>query len=400
MTSALTQAGLDRLHEAMAARVDKGELPGLVTLVAKGDDVRVDTIGFTAFDGAEPMRRDTIFRIASMTKPVLAAATMMLVEDGRLGLDEPVDRLLPELADRRVLKQVDGPLDETVPADRPITVEDLLTLRLGFGTIIEPSFDPPFPINKAANDLQLVLGAPDPRTPHDPDEWIKRFGTLPLMYQPGERWQYNVGTLVLGVLVARAAGQPLGDFFRARIFEPLGMTETGFWLPAEYTRRLPSYYMTNFETGKMELRTVSTPSEWASPPAFPSGSGGLLSTVDDFLAFARLLLAKGTHQGERLLSEESVELMTTNHLTPEQIAGGGVLLGGRGWGFGMDVVTEPDEASPNPGAYGWSGGYGTSWFNDPSQNLVAIAMTQTSDFLFNGALDEFAKLAIEAADGR
>jgi CubicO group peptidase (beta-lactamase class C family) len=400
MTSALTQAGLDRLHEAMAARVDKGELPGLVTLVAKGDDVRVDTIGLTAFDGAEPMRRDTIFRIASMTKPVLATATMMLVEDGRLALDEPVDRLLPELANREVLKRVDGPLDETVPASRPITVEDLLTFRLGYGMIIEPSFDPPYPVNNAANELQLMLGPPDPRTPHDPDEWSKRFGTLPLMYQPGERWQYNVGTLVLGVLVARAAGQPLGDFFRARIFEPLGMTETGFWLPAEYTRRLPSYYMTDFQTGEMELRTVSAPSEWASPPAFPSGSGGLLSTVDDFLAFARLLLAKGVRQGERLLSEESVALMTTNRLTSAQIAGGGTLLGGRGWGFGMAVAVEPDAVSPVPGRYGWDGGYGTSWFNDPHHELVAIAMTQTTDFLFNGGMDEFAKLAIEASDGR
>lgn len=400
MTRELTQAGVDRLHDAMAARVERAELPGLVTLLATGDDVRVDTIGFTDFDNNEPMRRDTIFRIASMTKPVLAAATMMLVEDGRLSLDEPVDRLLPELANRQVLKQIDGPLDETVPADRPITVEELLTFRMGFGMIIEPSFDPPFPINKAAHELQLVLGQPDPRTPHDPDEWIKRFGSLPLMYQPGERWQYNVGTLVLGVLVARAAGQPLGDFLRARIFDPLGMSETGFWLPAEYTRRLPSYYMTDFQSGKLEQRTVSTPSEWASPPVFPSGSAGLLSTADDFLSFARLLLNRGVHQGERLLSAESVERMTTNHLTREQITGGGVLLGGRGWGLGMAVAVEPDAVSPVPGRYGWDGGYGTSWFNDPQHDLVAVALTQTSDFMWNGGMDEFAKLAIQASDAR
>ncbi|MFI6758085.1 serine hydrolase domain-containing protein [Micromonospora sp. NPDC050417] len=396
MTRELTQAGVDRLHDAMAARVDRGELPGLVTVLAKEDDVRVDTIGFTAFDDGGPMCRDTIFRIASLTKPVLAAATMMLIEDGRLSLDEPVDRLLPELAGRRVLKRIDGPLDETVPAERPITVEDLLTFRMGFGAILEPSFDPPFPIIKAAHELNLVLGHPDPRTPHEPDEWIKRFGTLPLMCQPGARWQYNVGSLVLGVLVGRAAGQSLGDFFRARIFDPLGMTETGFWLPAAYTRRLPSHYATDFQTGKLERRTLSAPSEWASPPAFPSGSGGLLSTADDFLTFARLLLHKGVHQGERLLSAESVELMTSNHLTREQIAGGGVLLAGRGWGLGMAVAVEPDDVSPVPGRYGWDGGYGTSWFNDPHQGLVAIALTQTTDFLFNGAADEFAKLAVEA----
>jgi CubicO group peptidase (beta-lactamase class C family) len=392
MTHSTSQAGLDRLHTAMAARVARNELPGSVTLVAHGDQVHVDPIGVKAFGSTEPMRRETLFRIASMTKPILAVATMMLVEDGKLGLDDPIDRWLPELANRRVLRQIDGPLDDTVAAHRPITLDNLLTFRMGFGTLVEPTFDPPFPIVNSANELQLVLGPPDPRTPHSPDEWIKRFGTLPLMYQPGERWQYNVGSLVLGVLVARVAGQPLGEVFRTRIFEPLGMHATGFWLPAELTKSLPSYYMTDFETGKLELRTVSTPDEWSRPPAFPSGSGGLLSTVDDFLAFAHLLLNKGVHAGKRLLSEKSVELMTTNHLTPQQMAGGGIILGGRGWGFGMTVITEPDAEWPVPGRYGWAGGYGTDWFNDPHRGIVAIAMTQVSDFLWNGGLEEFGKL--------
>jgi CubicO group peptidase (beta-lactamase class C family) len=377
----------------MAARVEKDELPGMVTLVAHGEDVHVDVIGVMAFGGDEPMRRDTIFRIASMTKPILATATMILAEEGKLTLDEPVDRLLPELADRKVLKRIDGPIDQTVAARRPITVEDLLTLRMGHGMIFEPTFQPPYPIITAANELQLVMGPPDPRTPHDPDEWIERFGTLPLMYQPGERWQYNTGSLVLSVLVARASRQPLADVFRTRIFEPLGMKDTGFSMSSEKTGRLPSYYMTNFQTGKMELQTLSAPSEWTMPPAFPSGAAGLLSTVDDYLAFARLLLNEGAHKDQRLLSDRSVRLMTTNHLTPEQMAGGGPALGGRGWGFGMAVVTTPDEVSPVAGRYGWDGGYGTSWFNDPSRSLVAIAMTQTSDVLFNGALSEFAKLA-------
>src|SRR6266496_3225193 len=279
MTRSTSRAGLDRLHQAMAARVAKGELPGMVTLVAHGDDVDVDTIGAMAFGSSEPMRRDTTFRIASLTKPILAAATMMLVEDGTLALDEPVDRLAPELANRRVLERIDGPLDDTVLASRPITVEDLLTFRMGYGLLFEPTFDPPYPINKAASELQLVMGPPDPRTPHDPDEWLRRFGTLPLMYQPGERWQYNAGSLVLSVLVARASGQPLGELLTTRMFEPLGMKETGFSMAAEHTGRLPSYYMTNFETGKLELQTLSDPSEWTRLPVFPSGAAGLLSTV-------------------------------------------------------------------------------------------------------------------------
>src|SRR5690349_13451826 len=243
--------------QAMAARVERGEFPGIVTLVARGDDVRVEAIGVTAFDGGVPMRRDTIFRIASMTKPVLAAATMILVEDDVIDLEEPVHRLLPELAGQRVLARVDGPLEETVPAHRPVTVEDLLTFRNGFGTLTEPTFDPPFPIVAVAQELNLELGAPYPRTPHQPDEWIRRFGTLPLMYQPGERWQYNTGTQILGVLLARAARQPLGDLLRERLFAPLGMAETGFWLPAERAAQLPVHYLTDSATGKLAEQPTS-----------------------------------------------------------------------------------------------------------------------------------------------
>jgi CubicO group peptidase (beta-lactamase class C family) len=394
LNQTLSQAGLDRLHNAMAARVDKGELPGMVILVAHGDEVHVDPVGVKAFGSPEPMRRDTVFRIASMTKPILAAATMMLVADGKLRLDEPVDNWLPEMANRRVLRHVDGPLDDTVPARRSIIVDDLLTFRMGFGHLVEPTMDPPFPIVKAGNDLKLVLGQPDPRTPHDPDEWIRLFGTLPLMYQPGERWQYNAGSLVLGVLLARVSGQSLGDLFAERIFEPLGMRETGFWLPAELTQRMPSYYMTNFETGRMEQRHVSTPEEWTRPPVFPSGAGGLASTVDDFLAFARFLLDKGVYNGRRLLSEQSVAQMTTNRLTQQQLNIKDPIRGGpgHGWGLGVGVVTEPDAEWPVPGRYGWMGGYGTAWFNDPHRQIVAIVMTQTSDFLWTGGLVEFDKL--------
>src|SRR5437762_8391351 len=264
------KAGLEHLHESMAVRVAKGELPGIVTLVARDEDVHVDAIGAKAFGGDEAMRRDTIFRITSMTKPILAAATMMLVEDGKVALDEPVDRLLPELADRKVLKRIDGPLDETVPARRPITVEDLLTFRMGHGLIMEPTFDPPFPIVIAARDLKLVMGPPEPRTPHDPDEWVKRFGTLPLMYEPGEGGQYNTVSLVVGVIVASTSRQTVADCFNTRVFEPLGMKDTGFSISAAQSRRLPSYYQTDFQSGKLELQTVSAPSVWTRPPAFPS----------------------------------------------------------------------------------------------------------------------------------
>lgn len=378
----------EKLTAAMTGRVARGELPGLVTAVAYGDDVEVTAMGDTAFGGTA-MRTDTVFRIASLTKPVLAAATMLLVEDGTIALDEPVDRLLPELAARRVLRTLDAPLDDTVPAERPITVEDLLTFRLGHGMITEPSFQPAYPIIEAARDAELVLDVPDPRTPLDPDEWIRRFGELPLMDQPGTRWRYNTGTLVLGVLVARAAGKPLGDFLAERLFAPLNMTDTGFWLPEEEAHRIPAAYMSDLQGGPLQESPLSRAAEWTRPPAFPSGSAGLLSTAPDLLAFAQML----RRNGDGLLSADSVRRMTTNQLTPEQLGSAGMLLGGRGWGYGMSVTVAPDDAIDTPGRYGWEGGSGTVWFTDPHQDLIGIALSQVADFYLLGGTAEFTRLA-------
>lgn len=376
----------------MTERVERGDYPGMVTVIARGDDVRVDTIGVTHFGGDVPMRRDTPFRIASMTKPIMAAATMSLVEDDLLDIEEPLQRLLPELADRRVLRGYDAGLDDTVPAHRPITVDDLLTLRLGFGMIIEPEWDPPVPVTTRADELGLALGAPRPGTRLDVDEWIRGFGTLPLIYQPGERWNYDVGSIVLGVLLARAAGQPLGDVLRERIFEPLRMADTGFWLSPERAAELPGQYITDGDTKQKIENPHNGPEAWDHPPIFPSGAGGLVSTADDFLTFARMLLDKGVHGGTRVLSERSVEAMTTNHLTPAQIESGGMFLGGAGFGYQMAVTVEPGEHGP-AGQYGWSGGFGTDWFNDPHAGLTAIALTQVSDFLSDGGMTDFTKAA-------
>ena len=375
------------LGDAIAARVARGEFPGLLALVARGDDVYVHSAGVTRFGGDVPIRRNTPFRMASLTKPVMAAAAMMLAEDDRLDLEEPIGKLLPELAGQRVLRTPGGPLDDTVELVRPVTVADLLTFTLGFGMVIDGDrIDPPFPIVEAGRELGLVLGQPDPRTPYGPDEWMRRFATLPLIHQPGETWMYNAGSLILGVLLARADGRPLDEVLRDRLFEPLGMRETGFWLPADRAAELPASYMGGVE----QLGTG--PEIWSVPPPFPSGSGGLLSTADDFLAFARMLGNGGIHGGTRLLTAQSVAAMTTNHLSPEQIASGGVFLGGSGWGYGMAVTVEPDEVSA-PGRYGWSGGYGTTWFNDPGEDLTLIVLSQVGDLLWNGAIEEFGRLA-------
>src|SRR5437667_9640841 len=383
-TGGLSKARLGRMHDIMAGYVERGEVPGIVTLVSRRGEVHVDAIGMKAVEGLDPMRRDTIFRISSMTKPITAVATMILVEECKIRLDEPVDRLLPELAGRQVLKHLDGRLDDTVPANRPITVRDLLTFRMGFGQMMAPPITSPpervaYPILKAANEQQIGMGPPSPDMLPAPDEWIRRLGQLPLMHQPGEKWMYNTGSDVLGVLIARASGQQLEAFLRERIFEPLGMKDTSFSVPGHKLNRLATSYWTNFVSGKIEVYDDAKGGQWSRPPAFPSGAGGLVSTIDDYLAFGQMMLNKGRHGSERILSRLSVETMTTDQLTPEQKAVSGLAPGdfdSLGWGFGMSVVTRRDDVASVPGRYGWDGGMGTSWYSDPREEMVTILMTQ------------------------
>jgi len=357
----------------MVGHVECGEVPGIVTLVSRRGEVHVDAIGMKAVDGSDPMRRDTIFRIASMSKPIAAAAAMILVEECRLRLDEPVDLLLPELAGRRVLKRLDGPLDDTVPANRPITLRDLLTSRLGIGAVMAPPGR--YPIQEAMDEAEIVPGWDSPSLALD--EWMKRLGGLPLVHQPGDRWMYETGSDVLGVLISRATGGSHETFFRERIFEPLRMEDTGFSVPAAKLDRLASCYRADPETGALELYDDANDSRWSNPPVFESGGGGLVSTVDDYLAFSRMMLNKGKYGSERILSRPSVELMTTEHLTPEQRAGVDMFFGDNSsWGFGMSVVTRRDDLASTLGRFGWDGGYGTSGYSDPEEDMVGVLMTQ------------------------
>jgi CubicO group peptidase (beta-lactamase class C family) len=371
-----SKARLEHMHDVLASHVQRGSMPGLVSLISRRGETHVEAIGTKAAGAQAPMARDTIFRIASMTKPVTAIAALILVEESVLRLDEPVERFLPELADRKVLKRIDGPIDETVPAVRPITLRDLLTFRFGFG--LEAAPPGTFPIVDAFEELLPGGGPPQPALPPAPDEWIRRFGTLPLMHQPGERWMYNTGSDVLGVLVARASGVRFDAFLRERIFEPLGMADTGFSVPPDKRGRFATSYAVDFETGALELYDAPD-GQWSATPAFPSGAGGLVSTVDDFLAFARMLQNGGVLGNDRIVSRPSIETMTTDQLTPEQKAASGIVPGffeSHGWGFGVSVVTERVSPSEPIGKYGWDGGLGTTWFNDPSEDLIGILLTQ------------------------
>jgi CubicO group peptidase (beta-lactamase class C family) len=362
----------ERMRRVMHGHVERGEVPGVVAAVSRRGEVSIEALGAQSIGGAA-MRPETIFRIASLTKPVTAAAAMILVEECTLRLDDPVDRWLPELADRRVLRTLGSPMDDTVPAARAITVRDLLTLRLGIGAVMAAPGT--YPIQQHMADAGV---APSPDIPaHPADELMRRFGTLPLLHQPGEKWLYHSGSDILGVLIARASGQSLGTFLRERIFAPLGMDDTGFSVPPADVGRLATCYRTDRRTGSLVVYDEARGGRFSRPPVFESGGSGLVSTARDYLAFCRMMLHRGTLGKTRILSRASVELMTMDHLTPAQKADAAIFLGeNRGWGFGMAVDTRRDELWAVPGRFGWDGGYGTSAYTDPREGLIGVLMTQ------------------------
>jgi CubicO group peptidase (beta-lactamase class C family) len=375
-TAGLSKSRLERMHHVLSGHVQRGEMPGLVALVSRHDDVHVETLGTLSVDRAAPMRRDTIFRIASLAKPITAVAAMILVEECTLRLDESIETWLPELADRRVLRSMASRIDDTVPAARPITLRDLLTYRMGFGSVLAPSGT--YPIQELIREYRIGGDGP-PWPPQAPDtqEWVRRLGLLPWMAQPGERWMYHVSADVLGVLIARVSGQSLGAFMRERIFDPLGMRDTAFHVPAEKIERLPPCYVFDRQTRRLEVYDDPATSAWRPAPPFESGGGGLVSTVDDYLAFSRMLLNKGRHGHEQVLSRAAVETMTSDQLTPEQRAGAEVFFGAsRSWGLGLAVDIRRDEIFRTPGRFGWDGGLGTSAYTDPVEDVIGILFTQ------------------------
>jgi CubicO group peptidase (beta-lactamase class C family) len=350
------------LQELLDRAVAAGPVPGVVALVSGPGGAEVACAGVRTV-GGEPMARDCLFRIASISKPILAAATLALHEQRRLGLDDPAQRWLPELAEPVVLRALDGPIEDVVPAVRPVTVRHLLTLQGGHG---QPErCDAPI---ASVLTARLGEGPPRPAEHPEPVEWMRRLSGLPLLHQPGEGWTYNTGYDILGVLLARLTGAPLAEVLTATVLEPMGMTDTGFW--TEQTDRLVSYY----RRGEAGLELVDPPDgQWAQPPRFPSGAGGLLSSVDDWSAFGQMLLAGGEHRGRRVLAPESVRLMTTVHVDggPEHL-----FLDGQGWGMGGSVDLRRTHRWNVPGRYGWVGGTGTAGYIIPSTHTVVVWLSQ------------------------
>jgi CubicO group peptidase (beta-lactamase class C family) len=369
-TGGFSEKRLTRVRDVFTRLIDTGYIPGAVVILARHGDVHIEAIGNLAFEGegsTTPMAPDTICRIASMTKPIVAACVMTLIEDCTLRLDDPVDELLPELADMTVLADPNGPLEDTVPANRPITLRDILTGTLGTGMV--PAEPGTIPISDALDSLYPQKS---------PDDWIRRLGELPLVYQPGERWMYDTAANVTGVLIARATGMSFGDALRERICEPLGMRDTGFRVGGECIGRMATAYKQYDATNKMAVDDVPD-GRWNRPVAFESGGGGLVSTANDYLAFASAMLAGGTRLGQRVLSRPAVTLMTSDHLTPAQKAVSGFWPGyfdTISWGFGLWVRTVRTHLGTSVGSYGSPGYYGTAWYNDPAEDLTSIVFIQ------------------------
>lgn len=367
--TSLNRVNLEGNQTSIREACDAGLLSGAVTLVWRGGNVlQANEIGYRDVDAQLPMQRDTLFRIASMTKPVTVAALMTLIDEGKLELSDPIVRWLPEFADMRVLDHPTGPLDRTHPAERAILVEDLLTHTSGLGY----GFSVAGPISQAYVRLPFGQG---------PDPWLAALAELPLVHQPGERLTYGHSTDVVGVLASRIEGKPFHEVLDERILGPLGMTDTGFHVTPEGRRRAATMYRLD---GKDHLQHDVMGPPQITPPAFSNAGGGLWSTADDYLRFAEMLLREGTLDGVRVLSPESARLMRTDRLTDEHKRHnflGAPFWIGRGFGLNLSVVTDPSKSTPlfGPGGLGtfsWPGAYGTWWQADPSADLILLYLIQ------------------------
>lgn len=366
------------IASALTGIVDTGALAGAATLVWRdGEVVQSAAVGFRDLAAQQPLLRDDLFRIASMTKPITSTAALMLLEEGRFALEDPITRWAPELSHMRVLRSPTSPLDETDEAQRPITFEDLLTHRSG---LTYGAFWP----GALAEAFDSALGG-DIDSAVAPDEWIAALATLPLIAQPGTAFHYGHSTDLLGHLIARIEDAPLGDVLARRIFEPLGMQDTGFVVPREkHSRRAGAYGFDG--AGRLVEQRVgpggSFLSERPDDMTYVSGGQGLWSTLDDYLLFARMFLGAGAVNGIRLLRPDTLALMTTNHLSEDQrtraeLLGMPVFQSGHGFGMGVAVVLEPERAAPSlcgggVGTVGWPGGFGGWWQADPNDQSVLV----------------------------
>src|SRR5215213_3566024 len=360
---------LGRINAVMQRYVDQRKLAGMVTLVARrGEVVHFETCGQADITTSAPMRHDTLFRIYSMTKPITSAAVLMLFEEGHFQLSDPIARYIPAFTDVKVLDNSAGSGVRYVDPIRPISVRHLLTHTAG----LSYGFDENVYIDDLYRERIYTLRETKPDITLE--EFIQAIAKLPLAHQPGSAYRYSFATDVLGLLVQVVAGMPFEEFLRQRIFEPLGMSDTGFYVPAEQIGRFAATHGPDAEHGLTVIDAPAT-SEYARPTRLPSGGGGLVSSTSDYLRFAQMLLNQGELDGERLLGRKTVELMASNHLP----AGVHPLDDAySGFGLGVSVLLDPAQAQNlgSVGTYGWGGAANTNFWIDPREELIGILMLQ------------------------
>jgi CubicO group peptidase (beta-lactamase class C family) len=366
------------LETRLSDFVAQGRFPGIAVLVSKaGEIIAEHGAGYRDLANHLPMRRDTLVRLASMSKPLTSAAALILIDEGRLRLTEPIARWLPEAANLTVLRAPGCNVDDVVPAIRAPTLQDLMSHTAGFAW--GKGLD--LPITRAMHEA----AGQTPFVPYDADTFARRVCALPLIRQPGSGWHYSISADLLGVVIARASGTALPQFLKNRLFDPVGMPDTGFFVPPDKLERFSVGYERDSDS-RLIIHDDARTGFWSRPPIFPAGGGGLISTLDDYVAFARMLLNKGMVENERILSEGSVQLMSSNLLSAEQLKpldSRVDFLQGQGFGLGLSVTLDPSSGAAaigrhvrSPGSFSWPGGYGTTWFADPREDLIAVLISQ------------------------
>jgi len=370
----LSGARLVKIDLLTQRYIDEGKLPGTLTLVARhGKIVHLECQGKMDIEADKDVSRDTIFRIYSMSKPITSVALMMLYEDGHFLLDDPVSKFIPEFKDLKVYESGDSDNYTTRPADRPMTIRDLLTHTAGLT----------YGFAGATHVVDQLYQERRVTTSSDLGEMVRKLAEIPLMFSPGDRWNYSVATDVCGYLVEKISDTPFSEFLREQIFEPLEMEDTGFFVPEETAHRFAANYQ--YDDGSYYLIDSPETSHYLTPPTLESGGGGLVSTADDYFKFTQMLLNKGEYEGTRLLGRKTVELMTTNHMPNNcdlahmgQAVFSETPYDGIGFGLGFAVMLDPATAQilSSPGEYAWGGMASTYFFNDPVEDLTVMLFTQ------------------------
>jgi CubicO group peptidase (beta-lactamase class C family) len=389
----LSSSRLERVNRAMQKYVDQNLFAGVIVLVARQGQVAcLQKFGWQEIAANRPMAWDTIFRIYSMSKPITSTAVMMLLEEGKLRLTDPLSRYAPAFKNPKVMRPRNGCDYKLVPAHREPTIHDLLTHTAG----LSYGFDE----NSALDALyrKELWELTDKEPGLSLEEMANLVAKLPLASHPGTAYRYSVGIDMLGYVIQVVADQPFDQYLKEKIFLPLGMVDTDFWVPAEKADRLAAVYGPQ-EGGGLKVVEAPQGDHYLRPPSWPSGGGGLVSTIEDYYRFGQMLLNQGALDGVRLLGRKTVEWMMQNHL-PDDLRQDSDQMGGNGFGLGGAVLLDPgwSQRPGSAGKFGWGGAANTEWWIDPAEQLQCLLMTQYFPGFTIPIVEDFAQTVYQALE--